>query len=209
MSTLSLIIAILALLVALAAWWETRRQANAAEQMSRIAVEEQKANFNRWLAAEKPWVRVSFPDSIPRPELGEPWHMKYDEGAPTLVCIENIGRLPCRLTGCWLDGQRVRLRLLQSSVVEHSVMGFLEGSVLAHGEILTFHSPRIGELAKERKDGDGFGLKLTYEFEPNMVASLEYSATSKAPDRPEDAKWVDLELVENSRIYSEEQAKQT
>jgi len=208
MSVWSLAIAILALVASLAAWWETRRQANAAEKMSQLAVQEQKANFDRWLAAEKPWVRISFPDSVPKPEFGEPWFMKYDTGAPVLMCIENIGRLPCRLMSCWLDGQRVKWELVQSSVVDHRVAGSLEGSVLAQGEILTFHSPGIAELAKEKAGSDGFGLKLVYEFEPGMAAELEYKVSSNPPARPKDAKWLDLELVENSRVYREEKYEQ-
>jgi len=165
MSIWSLAIAILAVVVSLAAWWETRRQANASEKLSQIAVDEQKANFERWLAANKPWLRVYMPVGGDKAGTDNP--KKYDagvQGTQVLMQVENYGKLPCRLGGCLLDGKEIKGELLRSSKTDGRIMGFFNGARLAPGEWQLFYFEDIPKVRKEHRDEDGDRLRLEIEY---------------------------------------------
>jgi len=230
MITWSLVLAIIAVLLSFGAWMTSIRQADAAkksahaaersaiasEQNSKIASDmkeitkrEQELTSECWLAANKPWIRITFPDYIVKTHIDGKstfiFHNKADTGAPQLICIENIGRLPCRLIECWLDDEtRINPSLVQSSIATHRMAGFLEGAAIAHDEAQIFQSPELPRITKAHQPGVRFLFKLIYEYEPGMQVILKYSAVAETPPVDSGGNWVNLVLIESTRDLKEE-----
>jgi len=141
----------------------------------------QKANFDRWLAANKPVVRMAL--ALMRPDKACPHYSPQDMLRQFLV-IENKGKLPCRLVGCWFGDINMKGRLINSNIEGYEASGVLESGILASGELHLYDSEAIKEATCQYANSADFILRMIYEYEPDIRATLTYRVRADGEGPP-------------------------
>lgn len=187
MNYLSLVISLLAAIFAGLACWAAHMQANIAKDMKEIAIVGQKENFQRWLAANKPWLRITFPDQ-------QGLHSKKKNMGPILIRIENYGKLPCKILSFMQDSNKIGGNLMSSSTTTDPISGFLHGARLAPGEAQIYKSHDINNLARSITK-TRVNIQIGFQYGPDIIESYELSLAGEISSKRE---YTDLVPIEST-----------
>lgn len=170
--------------------------------MYRLASKEQRRSFEQWLAANEPWLRVSFEHDTDEDMKG-----CFMAGYPAFLRVRNEGKIPCRIDRAGLGGESLRGRLRKSTVSDTSIGGTLEGARMAPGETLYFRLSGTENLVnRATSNGEQVGsrtrnlvpMEIIYSYEPErkrlLTADVKLVASKK---------WALMRVVDSSVKCSE------
>lgn len=167
--------------------------------MYRLASKEQGLAFERWIAANEPWLRVSFEHDTDEDMKG-----CFMSGYPAFIRIRNEGKIPCRIDSAKFGGESMRGRLRKSTVSDTSIGGTLDGARIAPGETLYFRLSRTEKfVSRAISGGHRIGLRtkkivpleIAYSYEPERKRLLTVDVKLVASK-----KWTMMRVVDSSVV---------
>ena len=174
MDTIAVLLAVI--VSGVTAFW-TWRYAALTRDLKELAIKEQKASFDRWLAVNKPFLIISFPDNL-KSDSG----VLYDKkaaGAPLLIRYRNRGEIPCKLLQTCLGEFQIEGTLECTSITKNKVAGKFQGTYLVPGEWKVFQSIDVKNAAIKYANKARVFLAVVYEYEPDKTETLIYSVFSE------------------------------